>query len=95
MDPAYLLRRNSGGEIALEREMVSVGRSDDNPIVVADTMASRCHALIKKERGSRSIVDLDSRNGTWVNGERVEERRHLSGGDVIRIGDTEFDFRQS
>jgi pSer/pThr/pTyr-binding forkhead associated (FHA) protein len=40
------------------------------------------------------VVDLGSTNGTYVNDERIEGRRRLSGGDIVRIGHTELRFEE-
>jgi ABC-type multidrug transport system ATPase subunit/pSer/pThr/pTyr-binding forkhead associated (FHA) protein len=63
----------------------SVGRSQDNDIVVGDLLASRAHAEILVGRGGVEIVDLESANGTFVNGARVD-RAMVADGDVIAIG---------
>src|SRR5207302_1020048 len=68
---AYLRRADSGGEIALDRDLVSLGRSAENNVVLPGTTTSRRHALIQRQ-GERFVVDdLDAANGTFVNGERI------------------------
>ena len=89
---AQLRRGDSGGEIALNRDLMVLGRSFENNIVIADQAASRRHALIQHEDGMYWIDDLDSRNGTWVNRDRVTERVALKDGDEIYIGDTRLIF---
>jgi predicted component of type VI protein secretion system len=61
-------------------------------IVLEDTEASRRHAEIRAGADGVVIEDLDSTNGTWVNGERIHESRRLAGGDSIRIGQTTFEL---
>jgi len=74
-------------------ERVLIGRGADAVVVVDGEGASRRHAeLIRNATGSIRLVDLDSRNGTLVNGVRVRSAV-LEDGDRIRIGDTELDFR--
>jgi NADH:ubiquinone reductase (H+-translocating) len=89
---AAQLRRDSGAEIALDRELISLGRGPDNHVVVADPRASRRHALIQREGDAYWLDDLESQNGTWLNGTRVTERAALESGDEIRIGRTRFVF---
>lgn len=87
------LRRDSGAEIALERDKITLGRSPDNNIVIPDSKVSRRHALIECEGDTYWIDDLESRNGTRVNGNRITERVGLEDGDVIDIGATRFTFQ--
>ena len=63
-----------------------VGRHEKCDLRLVDSMVSRNHCLILSE-GKRFVVkDLESRNGTWVNGRRIKNRRHIKVGDVIQIG---------
>ena len=75
----------------LMQEHTTIGRSRDNMIHLADERVSRRHARIDLEQGSFVIFDLDSVNGTFVNGERIQRQR-LRSGDEIRIGDTRLRF---
>ena len=63
----------------------SIGRQPDNSLVLRDNRASRHHAKIVFENGSYAVEDLNSRHGTWVNGERVA-RRVLRNSDRIEFG---------
>jgi pSer/pThr/pTyr-binding forkhead associated (FHA) protein len=72
-------------------ERTSIGRSRDNKIYLADKRASRHHARIDLQQGTFVLIDLDSANGTFVNGQRVQ-RQALRSGDEIRIGDTRLRF---
>ncbi|MEM6992806.1 MAG: FHA domain-containing protein, partial [Myxococcota bacterium] len=73
-------------------ERVTIGRGDDADVVVVSEGVSRRHAeLIRNATGSIKIVDLDSRNGTFVNRVRVSTAV-LEDGDRIRIGESAFDF---
>jgi adenylate cyclase len=70
----------------------SIGRSADNVIVVPAAEASRNHATIQRQAGDRCVItDLRSRNGTNVNGRRVEEKV-LETGDKITIGSSELTY---
>ncbi len=71
---------------------VSLGRSDDNQIVLDSRKASRRHALIYYQAGDYFIQDLDSKNGTWLNGEKLTGSRVLRDGDRFKIGELEFTF---
>ena len=90
---AHLLRRDTGGEVTLEGNLNSIGRSGENNIVVDDKAVSRRHALIQREDNVFIVEDLGGTNGTVVNGHLITERIVLNDNDVIRIGKSEFVFR--
>jgi pSer/pThr/pTyr-binding forkhead associated (FHA) protein len=71
-----------------------IGRGGDCAIVVDDPLCSRVHAAIVQENGAWSIWDAKSRNGTFVNAIRVADSA-IKDGDHLRVGSTEFSFRQS
>ncbi|HEV1998556.1 MAG TPA: PqqD family peptide modification chaperone [Candidatus Dormibacteraeota bacterium] len=75
---------------ALTDACTTAGRAPDNRVVVKDKFASRYHARIWREPGGYRLEDLDSMNGTFVNGERLNagESRVLRDYDVIGIGPT-------
>lgn len=64
------------------------GRSTEADIVVGDGSMSRKHARILPEGDEWLIEDLGARNGTFVNGERIEGKRRIEPGDVIQMGAT-------
>jgi pSer/pThr/pTyr-binding forkhead associated (FHA) protein len=66
---------------------VSIGRDEENTLVVSSDQASRRHATIRPDAGGHLLADLGSTNGTFVNSKPVKERR-LVHGDVIRIAST-------
>jgi hypothetical protein len=65
---------------------VTIGSSDAADVVVADGSVSRVHALLEWLGGSWFVQDLGSRNGTFVNGERVQVRRVVRPSDEVRLG---------
>ncbi len=81
---AVVLGQPSGRRIALAKSTI-VGRGEGADLSVEDDGASRRHARITFEDGTHVIEDLDSRNGTFVNGVAVR-RTVLSLGDKIAIG---------
>ncbi len=87
-EPSLLLYHRDGVKVVPLRPGASVvvGRSYPSDAVVEDRSLSRQHARFTADVGGVTIEDLESTNGTWVNGERVEKAR-VSYGDVIRIGD--------
>lgn len=69
----------------LEAEETTIGRWPDNRIVIADRWVSRYHARIVRQ-GMRYVVeDLDSKNGTFVNGQRLTDPQELEDGDSIQV----------
>ena len=72
--------------LALRKPETTVGRAPVNDIVVDTERASRFHAVLSVEGQFVSVRDLDSRNGTWVNGIRVAMTRMLVDGDTLDIG---------
>jgi transcriptional regulator with GAF, ATPase, and Fis domain len=78
-----------GGVFPLDETPRSIGRSESNSIVVDDLAASRNHCSIERIDGRTKLIDLESRNGTFVNGVPVRDR-WLEDGDQIRIGTSLF-----
>lgn len=71
----------------------TVGRSDDNNLVLPDRWISRNHAMIQvMETGEYYLIDLGSRNGSFVNGRRVSVPVTLRDGDQLTFGQTELQF---
>ncbi len=73
----------------LPAKVLRIGRSPDNDIVVADLGVSRHHAELRNLGGRYLIADLDSYNGTYVNGQRVTSAP-LAEGDIVGIGSSVF-----
>jgi hypothetical protein len=72
---------------------VRIGRQSDNDLVVSDPGISRHHAEVINERGTCTLHDLGSTNGTYVNGSVVTEHV-LRDGDRISLGSTVVEFRR-
>ena len=72
---------------ALGDDPLTIGRHGDNRVVLGDTMASRFHCLISKTPEGFIVRDLNSSNGTAVNGKRTRYTK-LSPGDAVTIGST-------
>lgn len=64
----------------------SIGRAPDNAITIADASVSSHHARVTRTAEGFFLEDLQSRNGTFVNGEKVDARRQLADGDLLRLG---------
>ncbi len=90
--PKELICRRADGEvrIPLDGGEVMLGRADTCTLSIPDDQAvSRRHAVITADADGYSVRDLDSANGTWLNGVRVTSAR-LSAGDTLRIGQTDI-----
>ena len=83
-----------GTSIPLEGKSVIVGRGADCDIRLDDNLASRQHARLMAATGGQvySVHDLGSTNGTFVNGQIVEDPYALQDGDKIRVGRHVFKF---
>lgn len=82
----FISGKYQGGEFPLEEDReIIVGRSSDLDMVLVEEMVSRRHARIQLNNGHISIDDLNSTNGTFVNGERVTHAE-LQEGDRVLIG---------
>ncbi|MHC4249646.1 MAG: FHA domain-containing protein [Planctomycetota bacterium] len=78
--------------LALDRDApTTIGRAEENTIVLADSTVSRTHAVVEWKDGGFVVRDAGSRNGILLNGERVEEAA-LRNDDQIRIGERVFTF---
>ncbi|AOT69097.1 FHA domain-containing protein [Geosporobacter ferrireducens] len=69
---------------------VIIGRKNESDIVIKDPFISNQHAQISLDEGSYFLEDLDSANGTYLNGERIMDAVKLQNGDRIKIGQIEF-----
>ncbi|NIV33630.1 MAG: FHA domain-containing protein, partial [Anaerolineae bacterium] len=83
---------DEGREFRL-RGTMRIGRSEDSEITLADAQASRHHAAISPDPDGFTIQDLNSSNGTFVNGKRLDEPRLLKDGDRLRVANTVLAFR--
>lgn len=81
----------SGLEIPLKKEEFTIGRSSECSLRAGSDAISRKHCMIRLGRSSITIADLKSRNGTYVNGERIEEETTLQSGDEVRVGPLRFE----
>lgn len=83
-----------GKVLLIEQDRISFGRDDENDVAIDHDIVSSRHAILSRELPARSDIDsearpvfflqdLGSKNGTFVNGERVEESVELAEGDVI------------
>jgi len=81
-----------GKLFALTGDEVSIGRDPSNEISLLDSLVSRRHCVIRKEATAFRLVDLESRNNTFVSGVPIRDRV-LAHGDQIRVGNSILVFQ--
>lgn len=69
----------------VSKDDIVLGRDDDCDIVLGERQVSRQHIRIYKQGELYFVEDLDSKNGTWVNGQQLKGVRELSDGDEIHV----------
>jgi pSer/pThr/pTyr-binding forkhead associated (FHA) protein len=83
-----------GQKRSLDSRAVSIGRSAENDIALADDFASARHARIEPRRDGVWVSDAGSTNGTYVNGAKLSKAHRLRPGDVIRVGGTDLRYER-
>src|SRR5689334_3846065 len=86
--PRLTVRGPTGPPVLYELadETVTIGRSASNTLVVFDPLVSREHARIQSDGAEWGVEDLRSRNGTRLNGVRIDGKRVLEPGDAVAVG---------
>lgn len=77
----------------LEKPVINIGRKSDNHLVINDLRVSRTHAQIRAISDGFIIFDISSSGGTYINGERISQRK-LQSGDVISLAGIKMIFTQ-
>jgi pSer/pThr/pTyr-binding forkhead associated (FHA) protein len=84
---------DEGSDIMLNSAPLTVGRGGQNDIELeGDDFASAEHARFEPRQDGVWIADIGSTNGTFVNGIQLDRPRKLSRGDIVRVGETDFQF---
>ncbi|NUM79839.1 FHA domain-containing protein [bacterium] len=89
----YLYQESNGKNIRIEEgQEVTIGRAFDNTVSVDDASVSRHHAAIRWKKGMMYLTDMNSTNGTWVNGEKLTDNYfyELNYLDEVKIGNIGF-----
>ncbi len=83
---------DSGSLFVVTAAKFSIGRGDENDVVIGDLRASRRHAeLARQPNGSWKLTDLGSQNGVVWNG-KITREADLRAGDIVTVGETAFEF---
>jgi pSer/pThr/pTyr-binding forkhead associated (FHA) protein len=80
-------------EYAVLKPEVSVGRGEDNDIVIPHASVSRNHARLMRRDGAFELADLNSTNGSYVNNRPVQGSAQVANGSELRFGDIRFTLR--
>lgn len=89
----YLYEEDNGKNVRIEEgQEITIGRAFDNKVVVDDGSISRHHAVLRWKKGALYVTDLESTNGTTVNGEKVSGDFYyeLNYSDEVKIGNIAF-----
>jgi hypothetical protein len=75
-------------------DRITIGRTANNDVVIADTSVSRLHAYVRRDGANWIVADAGSKNGSFLRGETLDPRREkpLPSRAIIKIGDVEMTF---
>ncbi len=90
----FLVRSGAlkGQRLVVRTPVANIGRADYNDLVVPDESVSTTHAKLQRREGVWVLVDLDSTNGTFVDGDRVKGESPLAPGATVRFGEVSLVF---
>ncbi len=83
--------KQNGQLISINRPKFMIGRADDCQLKSKNELISRYHCVLLTEEGYVGVRDLGSRNGVFVNGEKIDEETELRNADRLMIGPLEFE----
>ncbi len=88
----WRLVHEDGNIVDIKQEIMIAGRSNESDILLESSKCSRTHALIRLEANALTLIDLRSKNGTFINNSQVppSKPQQLEDGDQIRFGDQKF-----
>jgi len=82
-----------GKKFEIRLPLTHLGRGAHNEVVIADESVSDSHAKLQKREAGWFVVDMDSTNGTYVGGKRIDGEKQLVGAPDVRLGGMKFIFR--
>ena len=83
-----------GRKVFVLHDFNSVGRDYSNDIILQDSLVSRRHAIIIWKNDGYYLEDMKSSNGSFINGEQIDDAVKLDDGDVISFGTHSFKFNR-
>jgi pSer/pThr/pTyr-binding forkhead associated (FHA) protein len=81
-----------GQRYQIKTPVLNIGRADYNDLVIPDASVSTSHAKLQRREGVWMLVDLDSTNGTFVDGDKIGGEAPLAPGAMVRFGDVQVVF---
>jgi hypothetical protein len=90
---AMLTGKNAGSKVALDKRELVIGRAPNCDLPLSDEFASNMHAKLVKVGDDWVLQDLNSTNGTYLDGKRVTTPLVVKPNTTIRIGATNFELR--
>ena len=93
--PTLIVQHQNSGdhELQWEQPVLTIGRDPANDLVIDHKLASRRHARFEQDESGFYIRDLDSTNGTYLNGQRIEGAQILRNNDEVWVAETVIVFR--
>jgi hypothetical protein len=90
----FLVRSGAlkGQRLIVKTPVANIGRADYNDLVVPDESVSTSHAKLQRREGVWVLADLESTNGTFVDGERIASDTPIAPGTMVRFGDVQLVF---
>lgn len=85
--------KKAGSRLRVNKRSLLIGRAEDCHLRPHSDVVSRHHCALLVEDGYVGVKDFGSKNGTYVNGQRIEGERALNHGDVVRVGNLEFEVQ--
>jgi pSer/pThr/pTyr-binding forkhead associated (FHA) protein len=91
---SFLVRGGAlkGQRLGVKTPVVNIGRADYNDLVLPDESVSTTHAKLQRREGVWILVDLDSTNGTFIDGDQIKGEGPLVPGATVRFGDVSLVF---
>ncbi|MBC9926961.1 MULTISPECIES: FHA domain-containing protein [unclassified Leucobacter] len=83
----------AGTSLPLDEDLITIGRSPDSTLVIVDEYTSTYHARLTRDSAGWTLTDLDSTNGTRVDGVRMDDPIRLATFVPVTIGTTTFELR--
>ena len=86
---SFLVRSGAlkGQRLSVKTPVVNIGRADYNDLVFLDESVSTAHAKLQRREGVWVLVDLDSTNGTFIDGDQIKGEAPLAPGANVRFGE--------